>query len=129
MGSYGLISYYTAQRTREIGIRMALGATPLKVFRLVLKEGMSLVSIGLALGLIFGYGFGKSLANLLYATSPRGPRFVRGRRCGFWRGRIRGLLHSRAARYPRGPYGGAPRGITHFAFRNVPKNKSAGRRR
>ncbi|HXN64580.1 MAG TPA: ABC transporter permease [Candidatus Acidoferrales bacterium] len=69
-GIYGLISYYTAQRTREIGIRMALGATPLKVFRLVLKEGMSLVSIGLALGLIFGYGFGKGLANLLYATSP-----------------------------------------------------------
>jgi putative ABC transport system permease protein len=70
IGIYGLISYYTAQRTREIGIRMALGATPLRVFRLVLKEGMSLVSIGLALGLIFGYGFGKSLANLLYATSP-----------------------------------------------------------
>jgi putative ABC transport system permease protein len=70
IGIYGLISYYTAQRTREIGIRMALGATPLKVFRLVLKEGMSLVGLGLGFGLIFGYGFAKSLASLLYATSP-----------------------------------------------------------
>jgi putative ABC transport system permease protein len=70
IGIYGLISYYTAQRTREIGIRMALGATPLKVLRLVLRDGMSLVALGLGFGLIFGYGFARSLASLLYATSP-----------------------------------------------------------
>jgi predicted permease len=70
IGIYGLISYYTAQRTREIGIRMALGATPSKVLRLVLKEGMSLVGLGVALGLILAYGFARSLASLLYGTPP-----------------------------------------------------------
>ena len=70
IGIYGLISYYTAQRTREIGIRMALGATSPRVLRLVLKDGMSLVALGLGFGLIFGYEFAKTLASLLYATSP-----------------------------------------------------------
>jgi putative ABC transport system permease protein len=70
IGIYGLISYYTAQRTREIGVRMALGATPHNVLRLVLKDGMSLVGLGAAFGLILAYGFARSLASLLYGTPP-----------------------------------------------------------
>jgi putative ABC transport system permease protein len=70
IGIYGLISYYTAQRMREIGIRVALGATPHKVLRLVLKDGMSLVGLGVAFGLILAYGFARSLAGLLYGTPP-----------------------------------------------------------
>ncbi len=70
IGIYGLIAYYTAQRTREIGIRMALGATPRNVMRLVLGEGMSLIGLGVMLGLFLAYGFARSLASLLYGTPP-----------------------------------------------------------
>ena len=70
VGIYGVVSYSTLRRAQEIGIRMALGATPSKVLRLVLKEGMSLVGLGVALGLILAYGFARSLASLLYGTPP-----------------------------------------------------------
>ncbi len=66
IGIYGVISYHTAQRTREIGIRMALGSTPGGVLRLVLGEGMALISIGTVIGLVAAYAFAKSLASLLY---------------------------------------------------------------
>jgi predicted permease len=70
IGIYGVISYYTAQRTREIGIRMAFGATPGRVLSLVLGEGTMLVSIGTVIGLAAGYAFTKSLASLLYDVRP-----------------------------------------------------------
>jgi ABC-type antimicrobial peptide transport system permease subunit len=52
VGIYGLISYYTSQRTHEIGIRMALGAQRGDVMRLVLKEGMLLAGLGVAAGIV-----------------------------------------------------------------------------
>jgi len=73
IGIYGLISYYTAQRTREIGIRMALGATPSGVLKLILQEGMALISAGAALGLVVAYLFGRGLASLLYGVRPSDP--------------------------------------------------------
>jgi predicted permease len=73
IGIYGLISYYTAQRTREIGIRMALGATPAGVLKLVLQEGMALISAGAAIGLVVAYLFGRGLASLLYGVHPSDP--------------------------------------------------------
>ena len=73
IGIYGLISYYTAQRTREIGIRMALGATPNGVLKLILQEGMALISAGAALGLVVAYLFGRGLASLLYGVRPSDP--------------------------------------------------------
>ncbi|MGB6821840.1 MAG: FtsX-like permease family protein, partial [Candidatus Acidiferrales bacterium] len=66
VGIYGLISYYTSQRTHEIGIRMALGAQRADVMRLVLGEGILLAGVGIAAGLFASYGFAKSLASLLY---------------------------------------------------------------
>jgi putative ABC transport system permease protein len=69
VGIYGLISYYTSQRTHEIGIRMALGAQRSDVMRLVLGEGMLLAGLGVAAGIVASYGFAKSLASLLYAVS------------------------------------------------------------
>jgi ABC-type antimicrobial peptide transport system permease subunit len=69
VGIYGLISYYTSQRTQEIGIRMALGAQRGNVMRLVLKEGMLLAGLGVAAGIVASCGFARSLASLLYGVS------------------------------------------------------------
>jgi putative ABC transport system permease protein len=70
VGIYALVSYYTAQRTHEIGLRMALGASPKQVLRLVLKEGMALVGCGVLLGLVIALGLGRGLASLLYQVAP-----------------------------------------------------------
>jgi predicted permease len=69
VGVYGLIAYYTSQRTHEIGIRMALGAQRADVMRLVLKEGMLIVGLGIAIGILAAEGFAKTLASLLYGVS------------------------------------------------------------
>ncbi|HLJ40679.1 MAG TPA: ABC transporter permease [Candidatus Acidoferrales bacterium] len=68
VGIYGLISYYTSQRTHEIGIRMALGAQRSDVMRLVLGEGILLAGLGIAAGLFASYGFANSLASLRYGV-------------------------------------------------------------
>ena len=70
VGLYGVMSYSVARRTREIGIRMALGAGTGSVLRLVLKEGMMLVGGGLAAGLIVAAGMTRLLASFLYGVSP-----------------------------------------------------------
>lgn len=66
VGIYGLISYYTSRRTHEIGIRMALGAQRADVMSLVLKEGMLIAGLGIAIGIAAAEAFARSLASLLY---------------------------------------------------------------
>ena len=73
VGLYGLIAYSVAQRTREFGIRTALGASPRSVVQLVLREGAALAAIGLALGLLAALAAARLLERLLFASSAYDP--------------------------------------------------------
>jgi predicted permease len=73
VGVFGVISYAVTQRTREIGVRMALGAQPRDVLRLVLGEGMLLAAIGIATGAAGALALTKLLESLLYEIKPRDP--------------------------------------------------------
>jgi predicted permease len=73
VGIYGVVSYVTLQRTREFGIRMALGATPYRVLSHVLSRGGTLVAMGTALGLALSLVATRPLAQLLFETTPEDP--------------------------------------------------------
>ncbi|HVZ50298.1 MAG TPA: ABC transporter permease [Gemmatimonadaceae bacterium] len=66
IGVYGVMAYSVAQRTREIGIRMAIGAAASDVVGLVMKQGLRLVTIGAAIGLVAAFGASRALASVLY---------------------------------------------------------------
>lgn len=73
VGLYGVKSYLVSQRTREIGIRMALGARPGDVMRMVLREGARLSAVGVALGLPLAALLGVALSRMLYDVKPLDP--------------------------------------------------------
>jgi putative ABC transport system permease protein len=70
IGLFGVIAYAVSERTREIGIRIALGAKPREIFRLIVGQGMLLALIGLLLGLPLALGMGRAVAGLLYGVAP-----------------------------------------------------------
>jgi predicted permease len=73
IGLYGLLSYEVARRTREIGIRAALGAQNRDVLRLVGRQGLVLVALGIAFGIVAAMGVTRSLGSLLYGVQPSDP--------------------------------------------------------
>jgi putative ABC transport system permease protein len=73
VGIYGVISYAVSQRTREIGVRMALGARPGDVLRLILGEGLKLVLAGAALGILFALIATRFIATMIYGVSATDP--------------------------------------------------------
>jgi len=70
IGIYGVLSYFVLQRRQEIGVRMALGAQRSNVLQLVLGEGLRLIAIGVALGLIAGVVSARALTSLLFGVKP-----------------------------------------------------------
>lgn len=73
VGLYGLISYAVSQRTREIGVRIALGARRRDVLWLVLSQGLRLVAFGLAAGLLLGFALSRAMASVLVGVSASDP--------------------------------------------------------
>ena len=73
LGIYGLVSYTVSQRTREIGVRVALGAAPKDIRKLVVNQGLRLAVIGVAIGLVLSFGVTRALAAALFGISASDP--------------------------------------------------------
>jgi ABC-type antimicrobial peptide transport system permease subunit len=73
LGLYGVMSYAVTRRTNEIGIRMALGAKPLDVVRLVMREVLLLVALGIGIGLTAALATTRYVASLLFDLTPNDP--------------------------------------------------------
>ena len=78
VGSYGVLAYMVAERRREIGIRMALGADRASVLRMVLSQGLGLTLVGVVLGLAGAFAMNRVLASLLFGVRPSDPATIGG---------------------------------------------------
>jgi predicted permease len=73
VGVYGVISYSTSQRTHEIGIRMALGARPSDIWRIVFREGLGILAVGAVAGILGALGLTRLMSRFLYGVSAHDP--------------------------------------------------------
>jgi ABC-type antimicrobial peptide transport system permease subunit len=73
IGAYGVTSYLVSQRTKELGVRLALGAEPSRVARLVIADGMRVAIAGVLVGVVASLFATRLAASLLYGVSPRDP--------------------------------------------------------
>ena len=73
IGTYGVLSYMVAERRREIGIRMALGADQGSVLAQVMKQGLVLTTVGIVVGLAGAFALNRLIASLLFGVQPTDP--------------------------------------------------------
>ena len=73
IGLYGVISYVTAQRTREIGVRLALGAETDSVRGMIVRQGMGVTAVGLAVGLVAAFALSRFMGALLFQVNANDP--------------------------------------------------------
>jgi ABC-type antimicrobial peptide transport system permease subunit len=73
LGLYGVLAYVVARKTREIGIRIALGSTPRGIFRIFFQEGLTLVAAGLMLGAAGALAMGRALEGQVFGVKPTDP--------------------------------------------------------
>src|SRR5256884_596947 len=73
IGIYGVMAHLVSQRIHEIGIRMALGASPVQVLRMVIGSGLKLAVVGVAVGIVVALAATRSLTTLLYQVAPNDP--------------------------------------------------------
>jgi ABC-type antimicrobial peptide transport system permease subunit len=73
IGLYGVLSYLVGQRTREIGVRMALGAQRADVLRLILRQGVAMALAGVGLGMILSLGLTRLMSSQLFGVTPHDP--------------------------------------------------------
>jgi putative ABC transport system permease protein len=78
VGIYGLMSYSVAQRSRELGVRIALGAARMDVLRLVLRQGMSLAATGIVIGVGAAFALGRLIESQLYGIHAGDPGTIAG---------------------------------------------------
>jgi ABC-type antimicrobial peptide transport system permease subunit len=76
IGIYGVVSYIVSHRTNEIGVRLALGATPRGVAAMVVRQSTRVTMAGIAVGLAVSLGTGRLIESLLYGVSPRDPAIL-----------------------------------------------------
>ena len=89
LGIYGVIAFDVAQRTNEIGIRIALGAQRISVIQLMLSDGLRPVLVGILVGLVGGAICGRLIRTMLFDARPLDPSRAGGRSAGDGRGRLR----------------------------------------
>ena len=73
VGIYGVVAYFVSQRTQEIGVRTALGATPADIWRFVVRRGMAPVGVGLVIGVALAFATSRLLSDQLYGVTARDP--------------------------------------------------------
>ena len=87
IGLYAVLSYMVAQRTSEIGVRMALGAQRADVLRLIVKRGLALALTGIGIGLAAAVLLTRFMAGMLFGVPPIDPLTLWGWRLSWWRSR------------------------------------------
>jgi ABC-type antimicrobial peptide transport system permease subunit len=73
VGTYGVVSFAVGERTREVGVRLALGAQPSHVFGMVVRQGMTLATVAIGLGILGALALGRLMENLLFGVGARDP--------------------------------------------------------
>jgi ABC-type antimicrobial peptide transport system permease subunit len=78
LGLYGVLAYSVTQRTREIGIRIALGSPRARIFGLIVRQGMFLVGVGILIGLTLTFACGPLIRHFIYGVAPHDPVTIAG---------------------------------------------------